>query len=207
MLCLRLRSSCQRVVPRSRPTTKPDHAPNFLPESAIPIFLRSTSHQSCIRSSKKNASLFSLPFWSSRPLWKRAGVNTLRCLVGCTLGDFSMMWFLQSQHPGLGLYTIMGFSMASGIASSMSLETLLLRYGLDRLHWRAAVTTAAGMSLVSMLSMEAVENIVDYHLMGGIVNFTDPKFWAAAAVSSFAGFLAPLPYNYIRLRKYGRACH
>jgi hypothetical protein len=37
-------------------------------------------------------------------------VNTLRCLVGCTLGDFSMMWFLQSQHPGLGLYTIMGFS-------------------------------------------------------------------------------------------------
>ena len=89
----------------------------------------------------------------------------------------------------------------------MSLETLLLRYGLDRLRWRAAVTTAAGMSLVSMLSMEAVENIVDYHLMGGIVNFTDPKFWAAAAVSSFAGFLAPLPYNYVRLRKYGRACH
>jgi hypothetical protein len=55
--------------------------------------------------------------------------------------------------------------------------------------------------------MEAVENIVDYHLMGGIVNFTDPKFWAAAAASSFAGFLAPLPYNYIRLRKFGRACH
>ncbi|KAE9371053.1 hypothetical protein N431DRAFT_441097 [Stipitochalara longipes BDJ] len=184
-----------------------DYAPYALPVSALTAFARLTSNQSCTRSPKKSVSTFSPQFWSSSLLWKRAGVNTLRCLVGCTLGDFSMMWFLQSQHPGLGIYTIMGLSMASGIASSMSLETLLLRYGIDRLGWRAAVTTAAGMSLVSMLSMEAVENIVDYHLMAGVVDFSDPKFWAAAAVSSCAGFLAPLPYNYIRLRKYGRACH
>jgi hypothetical protein len=89
----------------------------------------------------------------------------------------------------------------------MSLETILLRYGMDKLSWRAAVTTAAGMSLVSMLSMEAVENMVDYHLMGGVVDFADPKFWTAAAISTCAGFLAPLPYNYMQLRKYGRACH
>jgi hypothetical protein len=49
----------------------------------------------------------------------------------------------------------------------MPLETLIVRYDLAKLGWRAAVTTAAGMSLVSMLSMEVVENIVDYHLMGG----------------------------------------
>jgi Domain of unknown function (DUF4396) len=97
--------------------------------------------------------------------------------------------------------------VVSGVASSMTIETIMLRYGIDRLPWRAAATTAAGMSLVSMLSMEAVENMVDYHLMGGMVDFANPKFWAAAAISSCAGFLAPLPYNYARLRKYGRACH
>jgi hypothetical protein len=43
--------------------------------------------------------------------------------------------------------------------------------------------------------MEVVENIVDYHSMAGMVDFADPKFWAAAAISSCVGFLAPLPYN------------
>ncbi|RDL30380.1 Uncharacterized protein BP5553_10258 [Venustampulla echinocandica] len=152
-------------------------------------------------------SAFSISYWNSRALWKRAGINTLRCLIGCTLGDFSAMWFLQSQHPELGIYTIMGISMASGLASSLSIETILLRYGLDRLGWRAAATTAAGMSMVSMLSMEAVQNVVDYHLMGGVVDLQNPGFWAAAAISAGAGFLTPLPYNYMRLRKYGKACH
>jgi hypothetical protein len=55
-------------------------------------------------------SAFSISYWTSRVLWKRAGINTLRCLVSCTLGDFSTMWFLQSQHPSLGIYMIMGIS-------------------------------------------------------------------------------------------------
>lgn len=97
--------------------------------------------------------------------------------------------------------------MTAGLTTSLSIETVLLRYGLDRLAWRAAATTAAGMSLVSMLSMEAVQNIVDYHLMGGVVDLRNPEFWAAAAISACAGFLTPLPYNYMRLRKYGKGCH
>jgi hypothetical protein len=71
----------------------------------------------------------------------------------------------------------------------------MVRYDLDKLGWRAAVTTTAGLSLASMLSMEVVENIVDYHLMARMVDFADPKFWAAAAISPCAGFLALLPYN------------
>ena len=76
--------------------------------------------------------------------------------------------------------------MSAGLATSLSIETALLRYGLDRLSWRAAATTAAGMSVVSMLSMEAVQNIVDYHLMGGVIDLGNPEFWAAAAVSACA---------------------
>ena len=89
----------------------------------------------------------------------------------------------------------------------MALETVLLRLGRDRLAWGAAVRTAAGMSLISMLAMEAAENAVDYYLTGGVVMVDSPKFWLAAGVSIIAGFLTPLPYNYLRLRRYGKACH
>ncbi|KAI9896938.1 hypothetical protein N3K66_007960 [Trichothecium roseum] len=151
--------------------------------------------------------LTSRAFWSSGRAWRRAAVNTLRCLVGCTAGDFSAMWYLQAFHAGLGMGTIMAISMASGITTSLALETVLLRRGPDALPWPAAARTAAGMSLISMATMEAAENAVDYHLTGGLVDIASPAFWAAAAVSAGAGFLAPLPYNYVRLRRFGRACH
>lgn len=70
-----------------------------------------------------------------------------------------------------------------------------------------AARTAMGMSMVSMLAMEIAENVVDYHLTGGVVDMGDSRFWMAAAVSMAAGYLSPLPYNYVRLRKCGKACH
>lgn len=97
--------------------------------------------------------------------------------------------------------------MASGITTSIILETILLRRGADQLSWPMAARTAMGMSMVSMLAMEAAENIVDYHLTGGVVDIGDPQFWMAATASVLAGYLAPLPYNYLRLRRYGKACH
>lgn len=66
--------------------------------------------------------LFSSGFWSSREVWKRARVNTLRCLVGCTLGDFSTMWFLQTHYPHLGV----GLTM--GVSSKSAIETLSQMY-------------------------------------------------------------------------------
>lgn len=97
--------------------------------------------------------------------------------------------------------------MAAGITTSLLLETVLLHRGKDRLPLGVAAKTAAGMSMISMLTMEAAENAVDYYLTGGVVCFESPAFWAAAAASIVAGFLAPLPYNYARLRKYGKSCH
>ncbi|TDZ37636.1 hypothetical protein CTRI78_v011079 [Colletotrichum trifolii] len=151
--------------------------------------------------------VLSREFWTSRPTWRRAGINTFRCLVGCTLGDFSAMWYLQAFHPEMAVATVMGISMASGLSTSLLLETVLLKVGKDKLAWPIAAKTAAGMSMISMITMEAAENAVDYHLTGGAVQFDDAAFWWAALVSVAAGFLAPLPYNYHRLRKFGKACH
>ncbi|KAJ9218165.1 hypothetical protein DTO166G4_31 [Paecilomyces variotii] len=117
------------------------------------------------------------------------------------------MWFLQTYWPGLGMGMTMPISMMAGLATSLLLETLFLRFGSERLPLVLAGRTALGMSLFSMLAMETVESIVDYNLTGGVVALDDPKFWLAAAVSMGAGWLAPLPYNYIRLRKYGVGCH
>jgi hypothetical protein len=89
----------------------------------------------------------------------------------------------------------------------MLLETTLLHFGPDHLRWIPAARTAAGMSLISMLTMEVAENAVDYHLTGGVVQIDSMAFWGAAVLSIGAGFLAPLPYNYLRLRKFGKACH
>lgn len=60
-----------------------------------------------IKTSQRGRSIRSMEFWTHKPAWKRAGLNTLRCLVGCTTGDFSALWMLQSYYPGLGMGTIM----------------------------------------------------------------------------------------------------
>lgn len=58
-----------------------------------------------------------------------------------------------------------------------------------------------------MLAMEMVQNAVDYHLTGGVIDVRDPWFWVKAGVSMGAGFLGPLPYNYFRLGRFGVGCH
>ena len=55
----------------------------------------------------------SLEFWGMKSVWKRASVNTLRCLIGCTSGDFTALWFLQAFYPNLGMTTIMVVSSTS----------------------------------------------------------------------------------------------
>ncbi|KAF9939062.1 hypothetical protein BGZ67_010030 [Mortierella alpina] len=148
-------------------------------------------------------------FWSDPTTWKTASTNTFRCLIGCTAGDMSMLFYLQSFHPTLSPGIAMAMAMASGITTSIALETVLLRFSkASRMPWRAAFKTATGMSLISMLTMEAVENAVDIHLMGwGNVNIQDPLFWKAIGISALAGWSAPLPFNYWNLKRHGKSCH
>ncbi|KAJ5655283.1 hypothetical protein N7507_007233 [Penicillium longicatenatum] len=186
---------------------------------SIRIFSKITTAQACHKPSNQdkistpssNTSILNRKFWSCNSTWKRARINTLRCLLGCTIGDFSAMWTLQSFYPELGMNTIMlvssSFSAHPFKATILTVVIILLKRGADALSWSRAARTAMGMSMVSMIAMEVAENAVDYHLTGGVVAFEDPRFWVAAVVSVCAGFLAPLPYNYVRLRKYGKACH
>ena len=146
-------------------------------------------------------------FWRDANCWQRARANTLRCLVGCTIGDFGALFALQAYYPALGTAPTVALAMVSGVATSLALETAVLRWGVERMPLRVAAQTAARMSLASMLSMEAAENAVDLVLTGGVLAPGELWWWAALAPSIAAGFLVPLPYNYYMLKKYGRSCH
>ena len=147
-----------------------------------------------------------LSFWSDRKVWRVASRNTLNCLIGCMIGDISMIIYLQAYHPHLPMMITMGLAMIAGLITSVLFESVLLRWR-EGFGWRAAFQMAFSMSFLSMLGMELAANATDFMLTGGRVPVTDPFYWTALALSVGAGFLAPLPYNYWKFKKHGRTCH
>ncbi|KAL0243733.1 hypothetical protein I308_104993 [Cryptococcus tetragattii IND107] len=123
------------------------------------------------------------------------------------IGDLSLMWYLMSFHPQMDMTISMALSMTAGISTSIMLETALLHLGKDRMPLTVAARTACGMSLVSMLSMELTENMVTLGLSDNNMTLASKEFWLVTCVSMMAGYLVPLPYNYIRLKLWGKACH
>lgn len=142
--------------------------------------------------------------WRCRHTWQRASYNTMWCLIGCSIGDMGTILFFQLS--GLALFAdptwntagIMVLAIINGLITSILLETFILS---RQMALKLAFQTAIGMSLISMISMEAAMNIVDVTLTGGakLTLWVLPIMW-------LAGFLTPLPYNYWRLKALGKAC-
>jgi cation transport ATPase len=160
---------------------------------------------SAINSLAKN-SFCKTNFWASTEIWKKASFNTLNCLIGCSLGDFGMLIFLQYFYPNTPMATQMILAVVAGLTSSVALESSLLRFR-ENMIWKDAFTMAIGMSFISMVAMEIAMNATDFMLTGGRLALTDPAYWLAFIPSAVMGFLIPLPYNYYRLKKYKKACH
>ncbi len=110
------------------------------------------------------------------------------------------VFFFQSIEHGWTTVAVFALAMFNGLLTSVALETFILRRGGMALP--AAFKTAMGMSFISMLAMETAMNLADFLITGG-ARITP----LSAPVMLIAGFLAPWPYNYWRLKKYGKACH
>jgi copper chaperone CopZ len=138
--------------------------------------------------------------WGDRAVWKQSAHNTKWCLVGCSIGDFGTIAFFQFFLPDTDWTTmhIMLLAMFNGLMTSIALETFILT---KQMALVAAFRTACGMSLISMISMEAAMNIVDVLITGGAM-----LAWYTLPPMLLAGFLTPWPYNYWRLKKYDKAC-
>ena len=137
--------------------------------------------------------------WRCLTTWKRASYNTLWCLIGCSIGDMGTIAFFQFSGIPWPTLAIMSLAIVNGILSSIILETFILS---RQMPLRIAFKTAVGMSLISMVAMEVAMNLTDYLITGGA-----QLSLLAVPMMLLAGFLAPLPYNYWRLKALGKACH
>ncbi|HZH36269.1 MAG TPA: DUF4396 domain-containing protein [Flavisolibacter sp.] len=145
-------------------------------------------------------------FWQDIKVWKRASLNTLTCLLGCVIGDFSMIIYLQVYHPQTPMWLQMVLAVLAGLTTSIALETALMHYR-EKFNWKAALRMAFSMSFISMVAMEIAMNGTDFMLTGGKAQITSVLYWLAFIPAAVAGFLTPLPYNYYQLKKHNRACH
>ena len=137
--------------------------------------------------------------WGCKPTWVRSSKNTLWCLVGCSIGDFGTIAFFQFFEIPWNPLIILVLAIVNGLLTSIALETAILS---SQMSLRSAFNTAIGMSLISMISMELAMNLVDLIVTGGAILTLQ-----VIPLMLTAGFLTPLPYNYWRLKKYGKSCH
>ena len=148
----------------------------------------------------ETATIESRVSWKCKHTWKRASVNTLWCLLGCSIGDFGTIYFFQvTGNPwDFSVLLIMSLAIMNGLITSIMLETYILS---RQMVLKEAFRVAIGMSLISMIAMEVAMNVVDVVLAGGIL------VWWVIPLMLIAGFFTPLPYNYFRLKKYDESCH
>ena len=137
--------------------------------------------------------------WQCSHTWKAARYNTLWCLIGCSIGDFGTILYFQISGLAWPTVIIMSLAIVNGLITSILLETVILSKQMRLLQ---AFKTAAGMSLISMISMEIAMNLMDVILTGGA-----KLTWWVIPIMLFAGWITPLPYNYWRLKALGKACH
>lgn len=136
--------------------------------------------------------------WRCRHTWRKAAQNTSWCLLGCSIGDFGTIAFFQFTGIAWPTLAIMTLAIVNGLMTSIALETFILS---RQMVLVAAFKTAIGMSLISMISMEAAMNLVDVLMTGGA-----KLTWWVLPFMLLAGYLTPLPYNYWRLKALGKGC-
>jgi uncharacterized protein DUF4396 len=137
--------------------------------------------------------------WHCKHTWRQSAINTAWCLLGCSIGDFGTVFAFQVLAPDTQPLIVLTLAVVNGLLTSIALETVILS---RQMLWLQALRTAAGMSLISMISMELAMNLTDWLLVGSL-----KLTWWSIVPSLAVGFLTPWPYNYWRLKKFGVACH
>jgi copper chaperone CopZ len=127
-------------------------------------------------------------FWKDKDVWKRSSFNTLNCLIGCSIGDFGMIIYLQAYHPETSMVVQMVLAIIAGLSTSIILETILLKKR-EKFNWNEAFKIAFSMSFISMIGMEIAMNTTDFIITGGKADFTSAVYWLALIPALIAGFI------------------
>ena len=146
--------------------------------------------------------------WKDGDVWRQSAHNTKWCLIGCSIGEFATLYYysfsgitsdLEMFSNWWYFYAIL--PLINGLATSVMLETGIMMKG--QMDFRNALSTALGMSFISMLMMEIAMEITDLLFTSGTLGMNP----IAIPFMLVVGFLTPWPYNYWRLKKFGKACH
>nr|AIF19791.1 Cation transport ATPase [uncultured marine group II/III euryarchaeote KM3_87_G01] len=139
--------------------------------------------------------------WADGVVWKQSAHNTKWCLIGCSIGDFGTIAAFQFvfTDSGWSPMSIMILAIINGLLTSIALETAILSKQMGLFE---GFKVAIGMSFISMIAMESAMNITDYLMTGGAM-----LTWWVVPIMLIVGFITPWPYNYWRLKKFGKACH
>lgn len=205
-----LRTTSARIVSSSHKQTVLRYNLYSATTTTVFRYNYSTQPPPCCHAEKKQM------FWRDKSVWRRAAFNTLNCLIGCSIGDFGALFVIFNYFPSIAtnMWITMPIAMISGIFTSLTLETAVLRVR-EKLTFLQSLRTAFNMSMISMVTMELAENVTEMAMMQygfgmsmeNMFNVHEPAFWVSLLVSLCAGFLAPLPYNYYMLKKFNKSCH
>lgn len=144
--------------------------------------------------------LIAKPFsWRCKKSWKISGKNTLICLLGCSIGNYTTLWLFQMFAAHTSIAIILLLAPIVGLLTSVSMETFFLA---KQMSFQQAIKVALGMSFISMIVMQLVANITNLFLVGNV-----HLVWWAIVPSLFTGFLSVWPYNYYKVKKHGKSCH
>ena len=100
--------------------------------------------------------------WKCKRTWKQAKINTLWCLLGCSIGDFGTIFYFQNIDHSWSNFEVLGLAIINGLLTSIILETIIL---LKQMDFYSSLKTALGMSFISMLGMEIAMNVTDLILL------------------------------------------
>ena len=146
--------------------------------------------------------------WFDKSVWIQSAHNTKWCLLGCSIGEFGTLAYYSFSGitEGLEMYSRIWYFYAilpliNGLITSVMLETIILIRG--QMDFRSALSTALGMSFISMLMMEIAMEVTDLLFTKGELGLMP----LAIPFMLIVGFLTPWPYNYWRLKKFGKSCH
>ena len=117
--------------------------------------------------------------WKCKSTWKKARINTMWCLLGCSIGDFGTIFYFQNIEHTLPVWGVMTLAIINGLLTSIALETFILS---KQMTLSEAFKVAIGMSFISMIAMELAMNIIDVLLTGGA-----KLTWWVIPIMLFAG--------------------
>ena len=88
--------------------------------------------------------------WTCKSTWNTASVNTLWCLLGCSIGDLGTIFYFQNIEHSWTTLQIMTLAIMNGLLTSIALETFIMFKQLGVL--KDAFKIAIGMSFISMVA-------------------------------------------------------